>query len=227
MTSPSRWLLLLLGSWDTHESFSQIRLRHPETALKLQFIPALTMELTWEGQGHCDRLSSFSSFEIKYTQTRGFSRLVALPPSFTSSSSRSLIPQTIIPCLTSHTVLSLEQTAHPHRHGNSGTTAGSLVLLGVGHLNHSFPLSLFLCLSCCYSRSSTFCTRIPSGDPASMHTPSSSDNYNTAITTETVWSLCSDHTDCLWELFWYISLNLLRTCPVQISPQKTQGKYIW
>lgn len=150
------------------------------------------MELTGEGQGHCDRLSSFSSFKMQYTQTHGCSRLVTLPPSFTSSSSRSLIPHIIIPCLTSHTVLSLEQTAHPHRHGNSGTTAGSLVLLGVGHLNHSFPS-----LSCCYSRSSTFCTQITSGDPASMHTLSSSDNYNTTITTETVWSLCSDHTDCL------------------------------
>lgn len=44
--------------------------------------------------------------------------------------SSSPIPQIIIPSLTSHTFLSLEQTAHPHRHGNSGTTADSLVLLG-------------------------------------------------------------------------------------------------
>lgn len=75
------------------------------------------------------------------------SHLVTLSSSFTSSSSLSLIPQIIIPCLTSHTVLSLEQTAHPHRHGNSGTTAGSLVLLGVGHLNHSFPSSCSLSLT--------------------------------------------------------------------------------
>lgn len=141
VTSPSRWLQLFLGSWDTDESFSQIRLHHPQTALKLQFIPALTMELTGEGQGHCNRLTSFSSFKMQYTQTHGCSRLVALPPSVTSSSSRSLIPQIIIPCLTSHAVLSLEQTAHPHRHGNSGTTACSLALLGVGHLNLSLSLS--------------------------------------------------------------------------------------
>lgn len=93
------------------------------------------MELTGEGQGHCDWLKIAHS-KCK-TQTHGSHSIFVIYLLFLTFSH----PTNHYSRLTSHTVLSLEQTAHPHCHGNSGTTAGSLVLLGVGHLNHSFPSS--------------------------------------------------------------------------------------
>jgi len=140
VTSPSHWLLqLLLGSWDTDESFTQIRCPH---ALKQQFIPALTQwsrrrrsRPLWSAENFlaCSNTDSWLLCSHLVTISIIHHLFLAFSQSMNHYSS-----------LTSLTVLSLEQTAHPHRHGNSGTTAGSLVLLGVGNLNHSFPSPLHL-----------------------------------------------------------------------------------
>lgn len=142
----------------------KIRLCHPQTALKLQFIPAL---IQWTSQE-----------KVKATAIGWEFENAIHIDSWSLSSSLSISVNHLFFLTFSHSTnhYSLSNISHGSELRTNSSSSSpwkqwdNSRFPGVtgGWASQSFFPSLSL--SRCYSRSSTFCTQIPSGDPASMHT---------------------------------------------------------